>query len=135
MLTFPELSLCRPPLVAFCISERRPQENKPEIVILVAQSCLTLCDPVDCSLPGSSVRGIFEARILEWVAIPFSRGSSQPRNQTQISHTAGRLFYCLSYQGPITCLRDASYDYFETIQEGEGYKTLTTLFLIPYPRL
>ena len=42
----------------------------------VSQSCLTLCDPMDCSLPGSSVHGILQARILEWVAIPFSRGSS-----------------------------------------------------------
>ena len=46
--------------------------------MLVAQSCPTLCDPMDCSLPGSSVRGIFQARILQWGAIPFSRGSSQP---------------------------------------------------------
>ena len=45
-----------------------------------AQLCLTLFDPVDCSLPGSSVRGIFQARVLEWVAISFSRGSSQPRD-------------------------------------------------------
>ena len=45
----------------------------------------TLCDPMDCSLPGSSVHGIFQARILEWVAIPFSRGSSQPRDQTYVS--------------------------------------------------
>ena len=44
----------------------------------VAQSCPTLCDPMDCSLPGSSVHGIFQARILEWIAIPFSRGSSNP---------------------------------------------------------
>ena len=44
------------------------------------QSCLTLCDPVDCSPPGSSVHGIHQARMLEWVAISFSRGSSQPRN-------------------------------------------------------
>ena len=44
-----------------------------------AQSCLTPCDPVDCSLPGSSVHGILQARILEWVTISFSRGSSQPR--------------------------------------------------------
>ena len=44
-----------------------------------AQSCPTLCDPMDCSLPGSSVHGIFQARILEWVAISISRGSSQPR--------------------------------------------------------
>ena len=44
------------------------------------QSCLTLCDPTDCSPPGSSVHGIFQARILEWVAVPFSRGSSQPNH-------------------------------------------------------
>ena len=48
------------------------------------QSYLTLCNPMDCSLPGSSVRGILQARILEWVAIPFSRGSSRPRNQTWV---------------------------------------------------
>ena len=48
----------------------------------VTQSCLTLCDPMDCSLPGSSVHGILQAKILEWVAIPYSRGSSQPRDQT-----------------------------------------------------
>ena len=53
------------------------------------QSCLTLCDPMDCSSPGSSVCGILQARILEWVAIPFSRGSSQPRNWTQVSCIAG----------------------------------------------
>ena len=58
----------------------------------VSQSCPTLCNPVDCSLPGSSIHGILQARILEWVAISFSRGSSQPRNQTQVSHIAGRHF-------------------------------------------
>ena len=47
--------------------------------MFVTQSCLTLCDPMDCSLPGSFVRGIFQARILEWVVISFSRGSSRPR--------------------------------------------------------
>ena len=46
--------------------------------MLFAQSCLTLCDPVDCSLPGFSVHGILQARILEWVAISSSRGSSDP---------------------------------------------------------
>ena len=51
----------------------------------VAQSCLTLCDLVDCSLPGSSVHGILQARVLERVAISFSRGSSQPRDWTQVS--------------------------------------------------
>ena len=45
--------------------------------VLVAQSCLTICDPRDCSPPGSSLHGILQARILEWVAIPFSKGSSQ----------------------------------------------------------
>ena len=50
-----------------------------------AQSYLTLCDTMDCSLPGSSVHGILQARILEWVAISFSRGSSQPRDWTCIS--------------------------------------------------
>ena len=58
----------------------------------VAQSCLILCDPMDCSLPGSSVHGIFKARVLEWVAISFSRGSSQPRDQTQVSWVIGRRF-------------------------------------------
>ena len=58
----------------------------------VAQSCLTLWDPMDCSLPGSSVHGILQARILEWVAIPFSRRSSQSRDWTWFSHIASRRF-------------------------------------------
>ena len=58
----------------------------------VAQSCPTLCDPMDCSLPGFSVHGIFQARVLEWVAISFSRGYSWPRGWTQVSHIAGRRF-------------------------------------------
>ena len=53
--------------------------------MLVTQSCLTLCDPMDCSPPGSSVHGISQARILEWVTFPFSRGSSQPRDWTWVS--------------------------------------------------
>ena len=52
---------------------------------MCAQSCPTLCDPMDCSPPGSSVYGILQTRILEWVAIPFSRGSSQPRDHASIS--------------------------------------------------
>ena len=62
------------------------------VCVLVAQSSPTFCDPVDCSPPGSSVHGILQERILEWTAIPFSRGSSQPRDQTQVSCIAGRLF-------------------------------------------
>ena len=52
------------------------------------QSCPTLCDPMDCSLPGSSVHGILQARILEWVAMPSSRASSRPRDRTHISYVS-----------------------------------------------
>ena len=55
-----------------------------------AQPCLTLCEPMDCSLPGSSVHGILQERILEWVAMSSSRGSSQPRDQTQVSLIVGQ---------------------------------------------
>ena len=54
-------------------------------ICLVALLSLTLCDPMDCSSPGSSVHGILQARILEWVAMPSSRGSSQPRDRTWVS--------------------------------------------------
>ena len=57
----------------------------------VAQSCLTLCDPMDCSPPGSSVHGMLQARILECAAISFSRGSLQPRGQIQVSCIADSL--------------------------------------------
>ena len=56
------------------------------------QSCPALCDPMDCSSPGSSAHGILQARILEWVAVLFSRGSSQPKDGTQVSHIAARFF-------------------------------------------
>ena len=59
--------------------------------MLVAQSYPALCNPMDYSLPGSSVHSIFQARILEWVAIPFSRASSRPRDLTQVSYIAGRF--------------------------------------------
>ena len=52
----------------------------------VSESCLTLCDPKDCSLPGSSIHGIFQARVMEWVAISFSSRSSWPRDQTRVSY-------------------------------------------------
>ena len=60
--------------------------------VKVAQLCPPLCDPMDGSLPGPSVHGIPQARLLEWVAVPFSRGSSQPRDQTQVSCIAGGFF-------------------------------------------
>ena len=59
---------------------------------LVTQSCPILCNPMDCSPPGSSVHGILQARILEWIVIPFSRGSSQPKDQTWVFCTAGGFF-------------------------------------------
>ena len=59
---------------------------------LVSQSCPTLFDSLDYSLPGSSVHGILQARILEWDAIPFSRGSSRSKDRTQVSCIASRLF-------------------------------------------
>ena len=62
------------------------------VCVLVAQLCPTLCNPMDCSLPGSSVHGIPQARIPEWVAISYSRGSSPPRDQTWVSYIAGRFF-------------------------------------------
>ena len=65
---------------------------KVKIKLLATQSCLTLCEPMDYSLPGSSVHEILQARILEWVAIPLSRGSSQPRDRTLVSRIAGRHF-------------------------------------------
>ena len=64
----------------------------PCILSEVAQSCLTLCDPMDCSLPCSSVHGIFQVRVLGWVVISFSRGSSQPRDRTWVPCIVGRRF-------------------------------------------
>ena len=67
-----------------------------KVKVLVAQLCQILCDPMDCSPLGSSVCGILQARILEWVAVSFSRGSekesSQPMDGTQVSSIAGRFF-------------------------------------------
>ena len=74
----------------------------------VAQSCLTLCSPMDCSPPGSSTQGIFQVRILQWSAISYSRGSSWPRNRTWVSCTSciGRqiLYHCTHLRCPLTTL-------------------------------
>ena len=78
--------------------------------MLVTQSCLTLCDHMDCSPPGSSVHGILQARILEWVANSSSRGSSWPRDWTHISCTEGRFFTIWSTRewASIPILRNSS---------------------------
>ena len=59
--------------------------------VLVAQLCPTLCNPKGCSVPGSSIRGILQVRILEWVPIPFSKGSFQPKDRTHLSQISGRF--------------------------------------------
>ena len=68
-----------------------PCQTNHKVKVLVTQSCLTLYDPMDYSRPGSSVHGVLLARILEWAAIPFSRGSSKPRGQTWVSCIHGRF--------------------------------------------
>ena len=67
-------------LVLVLVYAGREGKLRISVCFKVSESCLTLCDPRDCSPPGFSVHGILQARILEWVAIPFSRGSSQPRD-------------------------------------------------------
>ena len=77
--------------------------------VLVAQSCPALCDPVDCSPPGSSVHGILQAKILEWVAMPSSRGSSWPRDQTCISYVScigRRVLYHYQHLGSLHTYRE-----------------------------
>ena len=68
-----------------------------KVKALVAQLCLTLCDLVDCNPPGSSVHGILQAKILEWVTISFSRGSSQPRDRTRVSYCRQILYHLSHY--------------------------------------
>ena len=97
------------------------------MIVLVIQSCPTLYGPVDCSPPGSSVHGILQARILEWVAILFSRGSSWPRNRTQVSCIADGFF-------TIWAIREGL-----VLSSNPEYHTLKTSPLIPtirnYPRV
>ena len=73
-------------------NSRVTRENVTHISkVLITQLCPSLCDPMDCSSLGSSVHGILQTGMLEWVSIPFSSRSSQPRNQTQVFCIAGRL--------------------------------------------
>ena len=87
------------PLRKYCQLLFHFKLNKERKEREVAQSCLTLCNRMDCSLPRFFFHGIFQARVLEWVAISFSRGSSQPRDRTWVSCIVGRCFYRLSHQG------------------------------------
>ena len=81
--TFVLLTVCYVACLCFLIHS---------VCLLVTQLCLTLCHPTDCSPPGFSVHGILQARLLEWIAIPFFRGSFWPRDQILVSCIAGRFF-------------------------------------------
>ena len=86
----PGLPHCRWILNHWTIREVQPLCMQCAVLCLVTQPCSTLCDPVDCNNPpGSSVCGILQAKILQWVAMSSSRGSSPLRDPTQVSHTAG----------------------------------------------
>ena len=89
------------------------------------QLCLTLCDPVDCSLPGSSVLGILQARVLEWVAMPFFWGSSQPRDQIHVSCVSctDRWILCFWTMGKAT-----NFSQYQSISQYENqHVSYTTL--------
>ena len=91
----PGISSLSPALAGRFVTTQPPRKSILIIAAIAAkslQSCPTLCDPRDGSPPGSTVPGILQARILEWDTISFSRGSSQPRDQNQVSHIAGRCF-------------------------------------------
>ena len=95
------------------------RQERKKVEVLVAQSCPALCDPMDCSLPGSTVLGILQARILEWVAIPFSRGSSR------MSEPPGKTFKT----GDVTYLKVSGNNVVETINDAGDkiYKPLARL--------
>ena len=98
----------------------------------LTQSCPTLCDPTDCSPPGFSVHGIFQARILEWVAVFFSRGSSQPRDRTQVSCIAGKHFNALSHQGSPLLVHSNSLLFWK--MEGVLHNSTYWIFCAPFDK-
>ena len=89
------------------------------VCVLVAQLHLTLCNPMDCSPPGSSVHGILQARILEWVAMPSSRGSSRPRDRIQVSSIAGRFFTTWATREASKCPDKKRYQRADSLSEGK----------------
>ena len=94
---------------------------------LVAQSCLTLCNPMNSSVAHQAPlsMGILQARTLEWVAMPSSRGSSRPRDGTQVSHVASG-FYCLGHQGGLyICIANLKCVNFRCIQNDSDRHTQT----------
>ena len=86
-------------LLITCCQKMCLRWNSYSFMWVHAQSCPTLCEPKDCSLPGSSVHGILQARILEWVAISFSRGSSQPRDWARVSWSGRQIpYHCTTWE-------------------------------------
>ena len=106
---------------------KNPEVILCEVKVLITQLCLTLCDPMDWGLPGSSLQGILQARILEWIAIPFFRGSSQPRDWTLVSHIAGKFFI-------IWAIREAKDIYLISLWElrYSHKESYSLLFLVPH---
>ena len=96
------------------------------VIVSVAQLCLTLCDPVDCSPPGSSIHGISQAKILEWVAISFSRGSSRPRDQTQASCIGRQIVY---HRATWEALKIRAAYYIHTFSQTANQKLIYVLML------
>ena len=118
--------------------------------VLVTQSCPALCNPMACSFPGSPVHRVFQARILEWVAIPFSRGSSQPRDQTQVCCIASKILYhlfklllCCKHYKPYrhmdACIKCTTRKYGRIMslkvldKQGKTTKIQNSIFCVSYP--
>ena len=118
------------------------------MLCVYAQSCLTFCASVDCSPPGSSVHAIFQAWILEWVAISYSRGFPRPRDLNYISWVScisrQILYYCIIYSMNILFFVDRYIDSFQLFYYGQSYKnilvqvilwTCTLLYLEKFSRM
>ena len=99
---------------------------------LVTQSCLTLCDPRDCNPPGSSVCGILQARILEWIAVPSSRGCAQPRDRTQVSRFAGGFFTVWAATEALSIVRWAQFSIYSRANDSllMSHAVLSSLYNI-----
>lgn len=98
--------------------------------VLVLQSCRTLCKLTDCSLPGSSAYGMLQARIMEWVVIPFSKGSSRPRSQIQIFCNAGGVFIIWAITEAQVYAYTQAYMY--VVSVSKCFRILYFLFLFKY---
>ena len=106
--------------------------------VLVTHSCSTLCDYMDCSLPGFSVHVILQATLLEWIAMPFSRGSSQPMDQTCVSLHYKQILYHLSYQGNPTGQSQPEFREGEVLADvihlGQPLGSVTGMERVPVPK-